>query len=67
MSTFIVTNEGSSSHQSLELFSDDMTCATSVQVMSLITIQCSIVLIYDIGLTSLVMSLASFWPFDTNT
>ena len=34
--------------------------------MLVITILCSILLIYDIGLTSLVVSLTSFLPIDTN-
>ena len=62
---FFATNVGSSSHPALEFFSVDKTCVTSVYDISVITILCSILLIYDIGLTSLVMSLASFWPIDT--
>ena len=48
---FFDTNVGSSSHPALEYFSEDMTCAISVQAMSVITILCSMLLVYDIGLT----------------
>ena len=58
-------NVGSLSHPALEFLSEDMTCATSVHVMSVIAILCSIQLLYLIGLTSLIISLSKLWPIDT--